>query len=92
MISILRQEKWKIVNYQSSGNYDAVNEVIYNPEVIKSNNLCDYNDAYILLRCDITVAAGPAAQVAFKNCVPFTKCITKIDGTTIDDDLYEDLD
>ena len=29
-------------------------------------------------------------QVAFKNCVPFTNCITKIDGTTIDD--AEDLD
>ena len=30
------------------------------------------------------------AQVAFKNCAPFTKCIAKIDGTTIDD--VEDLD
>ena len=24
-------------------------------------------------------------QVAFKKCAPFTKCITKIDGTTTDD-------
>ena len=30
------------------------------------------------------------SSVAFKNCAPFTKCITKIDGTTIDD--AEDLD
>ena len=29
-------------------------------------------------------------QVAFKNCAPSTKCIAKIDGTTIDD--AEDLD
>ena len=28
-------------------------------------------------------------QAAFKNCAPFTKCTTKIDGTTIDD--AEDL-
>ena len=28
--------------------------------------------------------------MAFKNCVPFTKCITKIYGTTIND--AEDLD
>ena len=35
------------------------------------------------------VAAG-AAQVAFKICATFTKCITKIDGATIDD--AEDLD
>ena len=31
-----------------------------------------------------------ATELAFKNCAPFTKCITKIDGTTIDD--AEDLD
>ena len=31
-----------------------------------------------------------ATQIAFKNCAPFTKCMTKIDGTTIDD--AEDLD
>ena len=29
-------------------------------------------------------------QVAFKNCAPFIKCITKTDGTTLDD--AEDLD
>ena len=29
-------------------------------------------------------------QVVFKNCAPFTKCIIKIDGTTIHD--AEDLD
>ena len=54
-------------------------------DVLKCN-LCDYNDAYILVRSDITVAT----QVAFKNGAPFTRCITKIDGTTIDD--AEDLD
>ena len=29
--------------------------------------------------------------MAFKNCAPFTKCITKIDGVTIDDVEYLDL-
>ena len=29
-------------------------------------------------------------QVSFKNCAPFTKCVTKIDGATTDD--AEDLD
>ena len=57
---------------------------------IKSN-LCDYNDAYILATGDITVLAVPAAQEAFKNCAPFTKCITKIDGTTIDHAANLDL-
>ena len=60
----------------------------YNTEVSKST-LCDYNDAYILVTGDITIIRDNGQGVAFKNRVPFTKCITKIDGTTIDD--AEDL-
>ena len=75
--------KWNIVNDNSKANYNVGNEIIYNTEVIKSN-LCDYKDAYILVKGDITVTAAPEIQVAFKNCAPFTKCITKINGTTID--------
>ena len=56
-------------------------------EVLKSN-ICDYNDAYILVKDDITVTVTLATQVAFKNCAPFTKCTTKIDWATIDDDTY----
>ena len=48
--------KWNIVNDQSSANYDAGNEIICNTEVLKSN-LCGYNDAYIIVRGDITVVA-----------------------------------
>ena len=81
--------KRNIVNDNSKSNYDARNEITYNTEILKSN-LCDYNNAYIFVRGDITVVATPATQVAFKNCAPFTKCITKIDETTIDD--AEDLD
>ena len=80
--------KWNIVNDNSKANYDAGNEITHNTEV--SSNLCDYNDAYILVRSDITVTAAGMKQFAFKNCAPFTKCITKIDGTIIDD--AEDLD
>ena len=46
-------------------------------------NLCDYG-AYILVTGGITIIGHQATQVAFKNCAPFTKCITKIDETTID--------
>ena len=60
------------------------NEITYNAEVLKAK-LCDYNDAYILIKGDITVTAAPEIQVAFKNCAPFTKYITKINGTTIDE-------
>ena len=47
------------------------NAIIYNTEVLKSN-LWDYNDAYILVRADITMIGNNVTQVAFKNCAPFT--------------------
>ena len=81
---------WNIVNNQSNASYDLGNETIYNREVLKSN-LCDYNDAYTSVKGNIIITAhNNAAPVAFKNCAKFTKCITKIDGITIDDaeDLY----
>lgn len=54
----------------------------YSTEVLKSD-LCDYNDAYVLVRGDITIVACNAATlVAFKNCAPFIK---KVDGTKTDD-------
>ena len=81
--------KWNIANDQSNANYDVGNQIIYNTDVLKSD-LCDYNNAYILVRGDITVTAAPVIQVSFKSCAPFTKCITKINGTTIDG--AEDLD
>ena len=82
--------KWNIVNDLSHANYEVGNEIIYNKEFLKSN-LCDYNDAHILVKGDITVTSAPATQVAYKNCPPFTKCITKNDGTTIDEAKYLDL-
>ena len=57
----------------------AANEITYNTEILKSN-LCDHNDAYILVTGNITVVTAYATQVAFKNCAAFATCITKIDG------------
>ena len=78
--------KWNIVNDTLNSIYAGVNEIIYNRE----SNLFDYNDAYILLTGDITVVTAPITQVALKNCALFTKCITQIDGTAMND--TEDLD
>ena len=64
---------------------------------VKSNLklLCYYSDAYILVKGKITIAgAGDDAAakqtdkrdkgVAFKNCAPFTICVSKINKTEID--------
>ena len=31
------------------------------------------------------IGLGAITQVAFKNCVPFQKCLTEIDGTLVDE-------
>ena len=81
--------KRSTANDQTNANYDAWNGII-KTKVLKSN-LCDYSDAYILLRGDITIiGCDLATEVAFKNYAPFTKFITKSDETTIDD--ADDLD
>ena len=74
--------KWNIVNDQLNANYDVGNEIVYNTEALKSN-LCNHNNAYILGRGHVTVKTAPATQVSLINCMPFTKCITKTDGTLI---------
>ena len=47
---------WNIANDQSNANYRAGNEILYSSEVLKSrSNLCDYDDAYILVIGDIII-------------------------------------
>ena len=75
--------KWYIVNDQNNGQYGRGNEndsgIKSETEVIKPN-LCDYSDLYILVTGDIKVADVAAnTNVAFKNCAPFTRCVTHID-------------
>ena len=64
------------------------------------SSLCDYSDAYILVKGRISVnntaADGAAAnntdkKVMFKNCAPFTYCISKINNTQIDNAEYIDI-
>ena len=64
------------------------------------SSLCDYNDAYILVKGNITVnytaADGAAAnntnkKIIFKNCAPFTRCISKINNTEVDNSQYIDI-
>ena len=49
------------------------NEFISNTEVLKSNN-CNYHDASILVKGDITILVD---QIACKNSAQFIKCITR---------------
>ena len=59
------------------------------------SSLCDYNDAYSLVKGRITIIGAGADAVArqaderdkgvaFKNCTPFTNCISEINNTQVD--------
>ena len=65
------------------------------------SNLCDYANAYILVKGTITITgagADAAARradetekgVTFKNCATFVKCISRINNTDID--TAQDID
>ena len=58
------------------------------------SDLCDYSDAYIVVKGKITVTNpnndAYDKKLAFKNNVTFTSCISKINNTLIDNS--EDLD
>ena len=64
------------------------------------SSLCDYSDAYILVKGTIavnnTAAADPNAnntnkKVVFKNCAPFTNCISEINNTQVDNAKDNDI-
>ena len=58
------------------------------------SDLCDFSDAYIVVKGDITVTNSNNAKrnksVTFKNNARFINCITKINSIKIDN--AEDLD
>ena len=96
--SKFRTRNWVEINDESRGAYNVNSQIKFKTTMLKSS-LCDYRDAYILVKGTIsannTAAAGVAAnninkEVIFKNCAPFTNCISEINNTQIDN--AKDLD
>ena len=57
------------------------------------SNLCDYSDAYVLVKGNIVVSKSSAAgestnnaykKAIFKNCTPFTDCMSEINYIEVD--------
>ena len=86
-------KKWIEVYDQSEKSYSANKKVRIKTPMLRSD-LCDFSDAYIVVKGDITVTEPNNAKrnksVAFKNNAPFINCISKIHGVQIDS--AEDLD
>ena len=90
--SKFRTRNWIEINDESRGTYNVNSQIKFKTTMLKSS-LCDYSDAYILVKGTITVnntAAADAAanntnkKVVFKNFAPFTNCISEINNMQID--------
>ena len=90
------------VRVNSLSNTYNENKLIRFKTPILRSNLCDYSDAYILVKGTITVTAPGVNNnannirdkrnrpVILKNNAPFVSCITRINGELIED--ADDLD
>ena len=92
-LSKFRTRNWVEINDESRGNY-ANSDIRFKTTMLRSN-LCDYGDSYILVKGTITITgAGDSAGerqaderdkgVTIKHCAPFTKCISRINNTDMD--------
>ena len=81
--SKFRTKNWVEINHESRGTYNTNAQIKFKTTILKSS-LCDYSDAHILVKGDITVDyTSPASadanntnkKVIFKNCAAFTECI-----------------
>ena len=93
--SKFRTRNWVEINDDIRGAYSPNKQIIFKTAMLRSS-LCDYSDAYILTKGNISVNNTVAAnntnkKVIFKNCAPFTKCISKINNTQIDNAQYIDI-
>ena len=75
-------KKWIEVYDKSEENYNVNKETRIKTSILRSD-LCDYSDAYIIVKGDITLAGDNDASkrnknLAFKNNAPFIKCISKL--------------
>ena len=80
-------KNWIKVYDQSGENYSANKENRIKESMLRSD-LCDFSDAYIVVKGNITVTDPGNAKrnksVAFKNNAPFINCISKINNVLID--------
>ena len=93
-------KKWVEFHDQSSSaddGYKPKKQIRFKKSMLRSD-LCDYSDAYIVVKGDIVLTKAIGRRpvdirnrfLAFKNNAPFTNYISKINNVLIDN--AEDLD
>ena len=98
--SKFRWRNWVQINDESRGKYNDEKQIRFKTTMLKSS-LCDYSDAYILVKGKIAITRAGADAVArqaderdkgvaFKNCAPSTSC--KSDINNIETGYCQDID
>ena len=92
--SKFRTRNWVEINDESRGTYNVNSQIMFKTTMLKSS-LCDCSDAHILVKGKIAITGRGAGaldrqayerdkSVVFKNCAPFTTCISEINNTQVD--------
>ena len=88
-----KAKNWVEINEESQGMYNEDNQIRFKTTILRSS-LCDYSDADILVKRTVTGENKAARdqrnnaankKVIFKNCVPFTNCINRVNNIQVDD-------
>ena len=91
--SKFKTKYWIEISDESKRTYNVGSQVKFKTTMLKSS-LCDYIDVYIHVNGTITVnntvatdanANNTNKKVIFKNCAPFTNCISEVSNTSVDD-------
>ena len=93
-LSKFRTKNWIETNDQSRVVYNTSSDIRFRTTMLKSS-LCDYSDAYIIVKGTITITqAGDDAAarktnqrnkgIIFKDCAPFINCKSELNKTEID--------
>ena len=89
--SKFKTKNWIEINDESRGTYNVNSQIKFKTTILKSS-LCDYRDPCFHLKGTVSVnnsaAAGADAKnankkVIFKNCAPFTNCISEINNSQV---------
>ena len=92
--SKFRKKNWDEIKDDSHGACSIGRQIRFKTMMLNSS-LCDYSDTSTLISGTITITVEEADNAAkwtdkrdkegiFKNCAPFTKCITEISNTQVD--------
>ena len=97
--SKFRTNNWVEINDEARGTHNVNRQIKLKIKMLKST-LCDYSDAYILLKRNITVdntavdgapANNTSKKVKITKVAPFTNCMSEINNTQVDYAEYIDI-